>query len=662
MKTTNYISNKQLIIRIVFGFLFISIVILLLSTVYIKDVALNNLAEDDARKTSELIFETMNTRMQEGWGKEDLNKILSRLEYVRKGMKVSSYRSHNVEEILGIIKHDKQIVDSDPLIQKAMKGEEQFIIEQDGSIRFLYPMKVTQDCITCHYNTKAGEVNGVLDIKYPPSDIKISLDMMTYYFLLFFVIFIVVFFYIFFFVINKKMVTPIIKFTQEIKRISDANDLSLKANVNTSIEEIGTLQNAFNKLLETTKFYYDKLINSLYIDSLTNIYNFIKLQKDLETKEKFSLALIDIDKFRQLNNFYGTNVADFILKELAILLKDTVKKEVSVYRVTADKFALLYKYDITKKDLKSLIKTINTHKFQYKYTDINIRIHIGFIVNDYSRALEKTELALEYAKKTRTDIVKYDDSFQLEDEYMQHMIWSNKIEEALQSNNIVPYFQPMKSPKENKIVKYETLMRLKDADMVYTPDYFIEVAQNANLYSQLTQQLIQSTFDYFTSKNTKVKFSLNFALEDITNKDTIKLLFKLLDEYKYSSSVVIELLETQEISDFDALNVFINQVKSYGAKIAIDDFGSGYSNFNYILNLNIDIIKLDSSLVENLDTDKNSLKVVKSIVKVVQSLNLEVVAEKVHSQAIEDILTKLGVDYLQGYHIGKPEPKILDVN
>jgi EAL domain-containing protein (putative c-di-GMP-specific phosphodiesterase class I) len=122
---------------------------------------------------------------------------------------------------------------------------------------------------------------------------------------------------------------------------------------------------------------------------------------------------------------------------------------------------------------------------------------------------------------------------------------------------------------------------------------------------------------------------------------------------------VIELLETQEISDYESLNKFINQVKSYGAKVAIDDFGSGYSNFNYILNLNIDIIKLDSSLVENLDNDENSLKVVKSIIKVVHSLDLEVVAEKVHSQAIEDILTDLKVDYLQGYHIGKPQSEIL---
>jgi len=661
MNKTNYISNKQLIMRIVLGFLFISIIILLLSTVYIKNVALNNLAQDDARKTSELIFETMNTRMQEGWGKEDLNKILSRLEYVRKGMKVSSYRSEKVEQILGVIPTDKKIVQNDPIIQKAMSGKEQFIIEKDGSIRFLYPMKVTQECITCHYNTKVGDVNGVLDIKYPPSDIKISLDMMTYYFLLFFIIFIIVFFYIFFFVINKKMVTPIIDFTSEIKRISNANDLNLRANVNTTIDEIMTLQNAFNKLLETTKFYYDKLINSLYIDSLTEVNNFIKLQKDLDSNKNFSLVLIDIDKFKQLNNFFGTNVADFILKELAKLLNIITNNDVNIYRVAADKFALLYNEPIKIEELKDLLAKINSNKFQYKYTDINIRIHIGFIVNDSIRSLEKAELALELAKKTKTDIVKYDDSFRLEDEYMQHMVWSNKIEEALQSNNIVPYFQPMKSPKENKIVKYETLMRLKDADMVYTPDYFIHIAQNANLYSQLTQQLIDSTFKYFTSKNTSIKFSLNFALEDITNSDTIKLLFKHLDQYKYSSSVVIELLETQEISDFDALNEFINQVKSYGAKIAIDDFGSGYSNFNYILNLNIDIIKLDSSLVENLDKDENSLKVVKSIINVVQSLNLEVVAEKVHSQAIEDILTELGVDYLQGYHIGKPEPEILDL-
>ncbi len=660
MAKTNYISNKKLIFRIILGLMLFSILSILLSTIYIKDVALNTLAQDDAKKTSELIFETMNTRMQEGWGKDDLNKILKKLEHIRIGLKVSSYRSPQVEKLFGIIEEDKKIVQNDPLIQNVIKtGKEEFVIEKDGSIRFLYPMKASGECIYCHLDAKIGDVNGVLDISYPPSDIKISLDMMTYYFVGFFITFILIFFYIFFFIINKKMVTPIVEFTHEIKKIADANDLTLRANLHTNIQEIRTLQDSFNYLLKTIKFYYDKLINSLYMDSLTSLPNFIKLQKDLEVVDEFSFVIVDIDKFKQINNFYGIKVADFILEELGRLLQTICALDAQVYRMNADLFGLLYSKNIEKEVVKNIIEKVHSHNFKYKFADINIRISIGYLSNNSNKIIEKTELALSEAKRTNKCFIQYDNSLELEDEYMMNMLWTQKVEEALENDNIVPYFQPMKSVKTQVIDKYETLMRLEDIDRVYTPDYFIEASQKANLYPQLTQRMIKKVFEYFIQKDTPIKFSLNFALEDIKNKETTSLLIECLKNYKYSSNVIIELLETQEISDFDALNQFINEVKVYGAKIAIDDFGSGYSNFNYILNLNIDIVKLDSSLIENIDINNEAFLVVENITKVVRALKLEVIAEKVHTQAIEDILIELDIDYLQGYHIGKPKQDIL---
>lgn len=168
----NLITNKALIFRILIIILLFSIISLFLSTIYIKRAALTTLAEDDAKKTSELIFETMYVRMQEGWAKKDLVKILNRMEHIRHNLEVNSYRSKDVEKIMGVIKEDKEKVNSDPLIKKAMEGEKQFVVEDNGSIRYLYPIKVSKECITCHHNAKVGDVNGVLDIKYPPNEIK----------------------------------------------------------------------------------------------------------------------------------------------------------------------------------------------------------------------------------------------------------------------------------------------------------------------------------------------------------------------------------------------------------------------------------------------------------------------------------------------------------
>ncbi len=162
----------------------------------------------------------MYVRMQEGWAKKDLVKILNRMEHIRHNLEVNSYRSKDVEKIMGVIKEDKEKVNSDPLIKKAMEGEKQFVVEDNGSIRYLYPIKVSNECITCHHNAKVGDVNGVLDIKYPPNEIKISLDMMIYYFLIFFIFFIFLYFYIFYKIINKKIIEPVVNFTEEIKKVS----------------------------------------------------------------------------------------------------------------------------------------------------------------------------------------------------------------------------------------------------------------------------------------------------------------------------------------------------------------------------------------------------------------------------------------------------------
>ncbi|MEA3383785.1 MAG: EAL domain-containing protein [Campylobacterota bacterium] len=655
------ISNKTLIFRIVFTILVISVITLIVSTQYLKKTAVDTLASDDAKKTAQLVFETMNTRMQEGWTKKDLDKIVDRLEYIRKGMSISSYRSETVEDIFGVVEKDKKIVDSDLLIQKAMKGEEVFKVDDEtGIVRFLYPMKTDENCLICHSNAKMGDINGVLDISFPHSDIKISLDTMSIYFILFFIVFILIFFYIFFFVINKKMVEPIVKLTKEIQNIKNNNDLSQRANINTNIKELMILKNSFNELLETIKYYYDKLIKNIYTDELTQLMNLAKLQKDIELIDKNStLLLIDIKSFGKINRVYGVKVADILLQMFASKLKSIIGKKATIYRLYGDEFAIIYNSKLELDDIKRYIQLLKQYKFNYKDNDFILDITVGYVDIIEGNILENANIALKQAKLEHKNIKKYDDSIAVKDEDNNHMIWLKKLEKAILNDKLVPFFMPMKNTKKQQIDKYETLVRLIDEDIVYTPDKFLDVSIASGIYPVITQTMIRKTFEYFKDID-NIYFSLNFALSDILNDETTSLLFDYLQKYKYSQNVIIELLETEEISDFKLLNNFINKVKKYGAKVAIDDFGSGYSNFNYILNLDVDIIKLDSSLVENIFTDQDSLIVVSNIVRVAKELGLTVVAEKVSSKEIENILTIHEVDYLQGFYIGKPAKEIIE--
>ena len=192
---------------------------------------------------------------------------------------------------------------------------------------------------------------------------------------------------------------------------------------------------------------------------------------------------------------------------------------------------------------------------------------------------------------------------------------------------------PMYHTKTKKINKYETLARIVENGNVHSPDKFLDIAISSGKYNIITQTMIKKAFLYFENIS-DVKFSINIALSDILNEETVEILFDHLEKYKYSSNVIIELLETEEIADFVLLNNFIKKVKSYDAKVAIDDFGSGYSNFNYIMNLDVDIVKLDSCLIENMYTDQHSVVIVSNIVKIIKELGLEVVAENVFSKEI----------------------------
>lgn len=654
------ISNRTLVLRIVVSLLTISLLIAYISTEYLKKTAVDTLASDDAKKTAQLVFETMNTRMQEGWTKTDLDKIIKRLEVIRNGMKISSYRSESVEKIFGIVPKDKRIVQSDPLIQKAMDGEEIFLVDEEKNIvRFLYPMKMSENCIVCHSNSGIGTVNGVLDITFPHSDIKISLDTMSYYFVILLICFLLFLSYVFFVIINSKMVKPVVLLTKEIQKVEKSKDLTSRAKINTNIKELGILQNSFNKLLETIKYYYDKLIETIYTDELTGVYNYAKLQKDLENKSKeSSLLIIDIKSFGKINRVYGAKVADILLLKFSEEVNKLLGNKGTLYRLYGDEFAIIHNYKVTKDSIKKDILKLKDYRFNYKDIDFTLDVTVGYVDNLDGNVLENANIALKSAKNNHKQIVQYNSSLEILDEDTNHLIWAKKLESAIQNDNLVPFFMPMKNTKTGKIDKYETLVRMVDDNEIITPDKFLDISHASGKYHLITQAVIRKTFEYFKDID-NIKFSINFSLSDIINKETKELLIDYLKKYKYSHNVVIELLETEEISDFELLNKFINDIKQYGAKVAIDDFGSGYSNFNYILNLDVDIIKLDSCLVENIYTDQESAVIVSNIVSVAKELKLTVVAEKVTSKEIENILTIHEVDYLQGYHIGMPKKDII---
>lgn len=661
MSNKKLITNKQLMLRITLTIISLSIIFILLSSVLVKKVALKDLGEDDALKTSELIFEIMNTRMQEGWSKKDLNKIIFKLEHIREGLKIKSYRSKHVAEMFGIPNEDKKMIENDSFIQKAMKGNKEFMILNDGSIRYLYPILVKQECLSCHTNSKIGDVNGVLDISYPPSEIKISLDSLSKYFVVFFVLTLFIIIYIFYILINLKIVKPIVLLSNNIKDVTNSEDFNKEISVNTNIKEIKLLENNFNKVLEKINMYYKKLFNNIYLDSLTSLGNSIKLKEDLNKKENNSLVIIDINDFNDMCHFYGKDLCNKIIIDLLRILEIKIKDLGFLYKLRNNEFGILLNKDkvIDNKFCEELVSFVDNYDFRYEDIKVKINITLAVAYNIDKLIIEKTSATVRLAIAEAKSFKVYKESFYDDDQFSKHIEWTKNLEDALSNNKIIPFFQAIKDVNTSKIDKYEVLARLEKDGVIYTPDKFLNVARRSRQYSKFTIMMIKNSFEFF-SKKEGISFSINFSIEDMIDDNVTSYLFEQIAKYDIGHRFIVEILETEEIEDFNIVNDFVKELKKYDVKVAIDDFGSGFSNFTYISKLNIDFLKIDGSLVEDIHVNKSSYKVVKNLNSFAHDMGLQTIAEKVHCKEIEDLLYELKVDYVQGYHIGKPQKDLLE--
>jgi EAL domain-containing protein (putative c-di-GMP-specific phosphodiesterase class I) len=189
------------------------------------------------------------------------------------------------------------------------------------------------------------------------------------------------------------------------------------------------------------------------------------------------------------------------------------------------------------------------------------------------------------------------------------------------------------------------------------PFEFLEISVKGKLYHQITRTMIRKSFQYFEDKD--FEFSLNLSIHDIDNQTTYDYIIDSLRNYAHPHKVVFEILETDKIENYEKLKDFIEVVKSFGCKIAIDDFGSGYSNFSHVLSLNVDYLKIDASLVKNIINDANSKIITQTIINFATNLNLKTIAEYVEDKESHELLDKIGAHYIQGYYIGKPKESLV---
>lgn len=405
-----------------------------------------------------------------------------------------------------------------------------------------------------------------------------------------------------------------------------------------------------------------ELHKKIYTNSLSGLPNRNQLLEDSSRIDFVKLAILDIDKFRSFNDVYGEEFGNISLQQTAQwLIKHVYKYKHRLYHLGGDEFVIasLDHHD-TKESFVSFIETLlnkyKNNKFSHNEKSYQFMMSSGITFSGENKMLAYADMALKDAKKRNIPITVFQDDKELERTHKEDLEIQKKLLYGLDNDGICSFFQPILPIKNKKLeTKYESLVRLIDENKKVIPPFkFLNIAKQNRVYYKITRQVLHKTLE--TIEKYQIPCSLNLSLTDIKNERTIKYLYGVLDEFNFCELLTIELLETEDFDNYKEVHSFCMKIKTYGIKIALDDFGSGYSNFTHILNLPVDYIKIDSSLISNIDRDISSQIMVETIVSLAKKLNVETIAEFVSSEDILDMVRSLGVDYVQGFHIGKPLP------
>lgn len=379
-----------------------------------------------------------------------------------------------------------------------------------------------------------------------------------------------------------------------------------------------------------------------------------------------TLFLVDILYMKDINAVYNFKNGDYVISQLYNILKQKTQSQIAnilnrnsiikIKKSHSDVFKILIYDDLSIREILKVKNIIyeNVVSNDFKLLNNNSLINIDITLGCSKSSDEQINIYAEKALyKAKLDFLHYMyfDSFLYKDESVNENIL-NTIRYSIENNLVEPYFQAIMDNSNNKIIKYEALMRIFDKDgNIVMPNIFIHKSKKYRLYNKLMGILVDKIIIYILMH--KIHVSINLDYIDILNPHIKKSLLSKIKNNNVGEYLTFEILESEKVSNFDMVNDFIIEAKKLNVNIAIDDFGTGFSNYENILNLDIDYIKIDGSLIKKIDEEIYS-NLIKSIVLFSKQHNIKVVAEFVSDLKILRYVKNIDIDYSQGYYIGKP--------
>ncbi len=397
-----------------------------------------------------------------------------------------------------------------------------------------------------------------------------------------------------------------------------------------------------------------------YIDINLGVANTAKFHLDMKKLQFNKLCMTSVINADLSIAAYGEDIyyagcRDVLRNAQATLEQLNLNTIIYLYSYNYNSFVLAAGDNMSKEDFLAIMKQFYKQFESASSAQVEVSAVSRFVVVlQEDRLIERALHAFLKAKDSQENFILTPDEFDVASLVKNDAQTLDLINFAIERGQVVPYYQGIRNNKTGKIDKYEALMRIIDADgKVYTPWHFLDIAKKYSIYNRLSQVMIKRVLNEFSKREESL--SINISAYDISRESFKKWFYRKLESYPNAKRLVIEFVETENYQD-EMLFDFIEKVRSYGCRISVDDFGSGYATYTTIISLSPSFIKIDGTIIKDIPINDKNIIILRSICFMAELIGAKTIAEFVENEDIQKILEHYNVDYSQGYLYSKPAP------
>ena len=490
-------------------------------------------------------------------------------------------------------------------------------------------------------------------------------------------------------ILSRLITKPLSQLINIAKKVNNNNDYTIRAPYHSS-DEIGDLTNCFNAMLDTVESREHALESTVinrtkaletanrqlhhqaYEDALSGLPNrrsfYALLNGNIAKGKEFCLLFIDLDGFKQINDSLGHDYGDILLQHVSKRIVSCVRSDDFVARLGGDEFTVVLNGLSNETKINQIVSQILSSLesvFHLKKESVFASASLGVTLyprdgNDVDTLIKNADQAMYESKRKGKNRFHYFDQ-----EMSQQLIYKKErisdLHRALQNDEFEVYYQAILNLQSNEVDKAEALIRWQHPTKgLILPDDFLSIVEEENLMDELGYWVANKVlanrlkWQYLSTKQLEISINISPSQFKPTNSLLQKWISDLDSFSLPENAIAFEITEHSLIQDNYNVQAMLNDIRSKGIRIAIDDFGVGYSSLSYLQQLNLDTLKIDKSFIDRLTNDKRSYGLCKGIVTIAQELNLTIVAEGVETRAQHKLVTELGCDYGQGYFYGRP--------